>query len=179
MFRSPAQVRCALRSKPVAYAIVIRWSRQARCRFNIRAYPATKSLELLMRSDQPSVIFRRVIELAVGWHGGYCGHCEPCRRGNFFACELGRVTGLTHDGGYAEYMIAHRTALARLPDGLSAVAAAPLVCAGVTTFNALRNSGARAGDTVAILGIGRPWSLGRPVCRKNGIQNSCDRARLR
>ena len=80
--------------------------------------------------------------VGVGWHGGYCGHCDACRRGNFFACRWGRITGLTHDGGYADYMIAHSSALALLPDGLSAIEAGPLVCAGVTTFNSLRHSGA-------------------------------------
>ena len=92
--------------------------------------------------------------VGVGWHGGYCGHCEPCRRGNFFACVWGQVTGITYDGGYADYMIAHQSALALLPEELSAVEAGPLVCAGVTTFNSLRNSGARPGETVAVLGLG-------------------------
>ena len=106
----------------------------------------------------------------VGWHGGYCGRCDACRRGNFFACVLGRVTGLTHDGGYAEFMIADATAIARIPDGLSAVDAAPLVCAGVTTFNALRNSGARPGDTVAVLGLGGLGHLGVQFAAKMGFR---------
>jgi D-arabinose 1-dehydrogenase-like Zn-dependent alcohol dehydrogenase len=80
--------------------------------------------------------------VGVGWHGGYCGRCEPCRRGQFFACVTGPpVTGISHDGGYGDYMIAPVTSLARVPDGLSAEEAAPLMCAGLTTFNALRNSG--------------------------------------
>ena len=106
----------------------------------------------------------------VGWHGGYCGRCDACRRGNFFACILGRVTGITHDGGYAEFVIADATALARIPKGLSAVDAAPLVCAGVTTFNALRNSGARPGDTVAILGLGGLGHLGVQFAAKMGFR---------
>lgn len=108
--------------------------------------------------------------VGVGWHGGYCGHCDPCRRGDFFACLAGRVTGLTHDGGYADYMIAHWTALALLPEGLSAIECGPLVCAGVTTFNALRNSGARSGDTVAILGIGGLGHLGVQFAAKMGFR---------
>jgi D-arabinose 1-dehydrogenase-like Zn-dependent alcohol dehydrogenase len=92
--------------------------------------------------------------VGVGWNGGYCGHCEPCRRGEFFACQNGQTTGVTYDGGYADYMIAPASAVALRADGLSPVEAAPLVCAGVTTFNALRNSGARPGDIVAILGAG-------------------------
>jgi alcohol dehydrogenase/propanol-preferring alcohol dehydrogenase len=108
--------------------------------------------------------------VGVGWHGGYCGHCNACRRGDFFACSWGRITGLTHDGGYADYMIAHSSALALLPEGLSAIEAGPLVCAGVTTFNALRHSGARPGDTVAILGIGGLGHLGVQFAAKMGFR---------
>jgi D-arabinose 1-dehydrogenase-like Zn-dependent alcohol dehydrogenase len=92
--------------------------------------------------------------VGVGWHGGYCGHCDYCRRGEFFACVTGQVTGITFDGGYAEYMIAPASAVARMPAELPPVEAAPLMCAGITTFNALRNSGARPGDVVAVLGLG-------------------------
>jgi D-arabinose 1-dehydrogenase-like Zn-dependent alcohol dehydrogenase len=106
----------------------------------------------------------------VGWHGGYCGRCGACRRGNFFACVLGRITGVTHDGGYAEYVLADATAVARIPDGLSAVDAGPLVCAGVTTFNSLRNSSARPGDTVAILGLGGLGHLGVQFAAKMGFR---------
>ena len=108
--------------------------------------------------------------VGVGWHGGYCGHCAACRRGDFFACQSGRITGLTYDGGYAEYMIALPSALAFLPEGLSAIEAGPLVCAGVTTFNALRNSGARADETVAILGIGGLGHLGVQFAAKMGFR---------
>jgi D-arabinose 1-dehydrogenase-like Zn-dependent alcohol dehydrogenase len=92
--------------------------------------------------------------VGVGWNGGYCGHCDPCRRGDFFACVTGQITGITSDGGYAEYLIAPASAVARMPAELSPVEAAPLMCAGLTTFNALRNSGARPGDVVAVLGLG-------------------------
>ena len=108
--------------------------------------------------------------VGVGWHGGYCGHCNACRHGDFFACQSGRITGLTHDGGYADYMIAHSSALALLPEGLSAIEAGPLVCAGVTTFNALRNSGAQPGETVAILGIGGLGHLGVQFAAKMGFR---------
>src|SRR5258708_3567727 len=108
--------------------------------------------------------------VGVGWHGGYCGRCDACRRGNFFACVLGRITGLTYDGGYAEFMIADATAIARIPDGLSAVDAAPLVCAGVTTVNSLRNSGARPGDTAANLGLGGLGHLGVQFAAKMGFR---------
>src|ERR1700726_808523 len=89
--------------------------------------------------------------VGIGWHGGNCGHCDPCRRGNFFACTVSLLTtGISFDGGYAEYMVAPAQALASVPDGISSVESAPLMCAGITTFNALRNSGARAGDLVAV-----------------------------
>jgi D-arabinose 1-dehydrogenase-like Zn-dependent alcohol dehydrogenase len=108
--------------------------------------------------------------VGIGWHGGYCGHCEPCRRGNFFACQWGQVTGITYDGGYADYMVAHSSALALLPEDLSAVEAGPLVCAGVTTFNSLRNSGARPNDVVAVLGLGGLGHLGVQFAAKMGFK---------
>ena len=106
----------------------------------------------------------------VGWNGGYCGHCDPCRRGNFFACVNGQTTGVTYDGGYAEYMVAPASAIALVPKGLSAVDASPLLCAGVTTFNALRNSGARGGDVVAVHGLGGLGHLGVQYSAKMGFR---------
>ncbi len=108
--------------------------------------------------------------VGVGWHGGQDGRCEACRRGEFFACRLHLATGVSSDGGYAEYMIARAEAVARFPEGLSPVESAPLVCAGVTTFNALRNSGARPGDLVAILGIGGLGHLGVQFAAKMGFR---------
>lgn len=106
----------------------------------------------------------------VGWHGGNCGACNACRRGNFFACETEtRITGVTTDGGYADFMIARSESLAAVPDKLSAEEAAPLMCAGVTTFNCLRNSGAVPGDTVAILGLGGLGHLGVQFAAKMGF----------
>jgi D-arabinose 1-dehydrogenase-like Zn-dependent alcohol dehydrogenase len=92
--------------------------------------------------------------VGVGWHGGHCGHCDRCRRGDFVTCRKLRIPGIAYDGGYADYMIAPAHALAAIPGDLDAEAAAPLLCAGITTFNALRHSGARPGDVVAVLGIG-------------------------
>lgn len=93
--------------------------------------------------------------VGVGWHGGNCGYCDACRRGNFFACQtFTDITGITSDGGYADYMIARAEALAEVPDELSPAEAAPLMCAGVTTFNSMRNSGARPGELAAVLGLG-------------------------
>jgi D-arabinose 1-dehydrogenase-like Zn-dependent alcohol dehydrogenase len=98
--------------------------------------------------------------VGVGWHGGHCFVCDACRRGDFMNCAQFQITGISSDGGYAEYMIARHESLARFPDGLDAVEAAPLLCAGITTFNALRNSGARPGDRVAVQGIGGLGHLG-------------------
>jgi D-arabinose 1-dehydrogenase-like Zn-dependent alcohol dehydrogenase len=109
------------------------------------------------------------LQVGVGWNGGYCGYCDSCRRGNFFACQTAtQVTGITRDGGYADYMIAAASAVALRPEGLSPVEAAPLMCAGVTTFNALRNSGLRPGDVVAVLGIGGLGHLGVQYAAKMG-----------
>ena len=93
--------------------------------------------------------------VGVGWHGGHCGYCDSCRRGDFVTSQIApQVPGITYDGGYADYMIAPTEALALIPEDLSAVEAGPLMCAGITTFNSLRHSGAQPGDVVAILGIG-------------------------
>jgi D-arabinose 1-dehydrogenase-like Zn-dependent alcohol dehydrogenase len=107
--------------------------------------------------------------VGVGWNGGYCGRCVPCRRGEFFACVTGQVTGVTFDGGYAEYLVAPASAVALMPAGLPPAEAAPLMCAGVTTFNALRNSGARPGDVVAVLGLGGLGHLGVQYAAKMGF----------
>src|SRR4030095_3603706 len=107
--------------------------------------------------------------VGVGWNGGYCGYCESCRRGEFFACVTHQVTGITYDGGYAEYMIAPASAVALMPAELPAIDAAPLMCAGLTTFNALRNAGARPGDTVAVLGLGGLGHLGVQYAAKMGF----------
>jgi D-arabinose 1-dehydrogenase-like Zn-dependent alcohol dehydrogenase len=108
--------------------------------------------------------------VAVGWHGGHCGHCEFCRRGDFLACRYAQVPGISYDGGYADYMITSTEALAMIPKELSAIEAAPLMCAGITTYNALRNSGARVGDVVAILGIGGLGHLGIQFAAKMGFR---------
>jgi len=108
--------------------------------------------------------------VAVGWHGGHDGHCESCRRGDFVTCRYAQIPGISYDGGYADYMIAPTEALAIIPDELSATDAAPLMCAGITTYNALRNSGARPGDVVAILGIGGLGHLGVQFAAKMGFR---------
>jgi D-arabinose 1-dehydrogenase-like Zn-dependent alcohol dehydrogenase len=107
--------------------------------------------------------------VGVGWNGGYCGYCDSCRRGNFFACQTStQATGVTRDGGYADYVLAPFSALATVPQELSAVEAAPLMCAGVTTYNCLRNSGARPGDVVAVIGLGGLGHLAVQFAAKSG-----------
>jgi D-arabinose 1-dehydrogenase-like Zn-dependent alcohol dehydrogenase len=108
--------------------------------------------------------------VGVGWFGGNCGHCEPCRRGWLIDCRNLRVPGIAYDGGYAEAMVAPANALAAMPDELGAADAAPLLCAGVTTFNALRHSGAMPGDVVAILGVGGLGHLGVQFANKLGFR---------
>jgi D-arabinose 1-dehydrogenase-like Zn-dependent alcohol dehydrogenase len=109
--------------------------------------------------------------VGIGWHGGHCGYCDSCRRGDFVTCQVAPQTpGISYDGGYADYMVAPAAALARIPDGLSAIEAAPLMCAGVTTFNALRHSGARPGDTVAVLGVGGLGHLGVQFAARMGFR---------
>jgi D-arabinose 1-dehydrogenase-like Zn-dependent alcohol dehydrogenase len=109
--------------------------------------------------------------VGVGWHGGHCGYCDSCRRGDFVTCQIAFQTpGIAYDGGYADYMIAPAAVLASIPEALSAIEAAPLMCAGVTTFNALRHSGAVPGDTVAVLGIGGLGHMGVQFASKMGFR---------
>jgi D-arabinose 1-dehydrogenase-like Zn-dependent alcohol dehydrogenase len=137
-------------------------------------YPRVPGHEIIGTVDAagPGVVgWQPGQRVGVGWHGGNCGYCDNCRNGDAFACQTETlVTGISHDGGYAEYMIAPTTALARVPDDLTSVEAAPLMCAGITTFNALRNSGARPGEVVAVLGIGGLGHLGVQFAVKLGFK---------
>ena len=108
--------------------------------------------------------------VGVGWHGGHCFICEPCRHGDFINCKVQKITSLHSDGGYAEYMIANAEAVAAMPDDLPADEAAPLLCAGITVYNALRNSAARGGDLVAVQGIGGLGHLGIQYARQLGFR---------
>ena len=138
------------------------------------AYPRVPGHEVVGVIDALGADVARLAvgeRVGVGWNGGWCGRCDPCRRGDFFACRTStRVTGITGDGGYAEYMTAPQEAVARIPDELAAADAAPLLCAGLTTFNALRNSGARGGDVVAVLGLGGLGHLGVQYAAKMGFR---------
>jgi alcohol dehydrogenase, propanol-preferring len=108
--------------------------------------------------------------VGVGWHGGHCFTCNACRRGQFINCEKAKITGITHDGGYAELMVTPWEACARIPEELAAADTGPLLCAGITTYNSLRNSGARPGDTVAVQGIGGLGHLAIQYARRMGFR---------
>ena len=108
--------------------------------------------------------------VGLGWHGGHCFTCNACRKGLFINCEKAKVTGITHDGGYAEYVVVPAESIARVPDGMDMAEVGPLLCAGVTTYNALRNVGARPGDTVAVQGIGGLGHLGIQYAAKMGFR---------
>jgi D-arabinose 1-dehydrogenase-like Zn-dependent alcohol dehydrogenase len=107
--------------------------------------------------------------VGVGWYGGHCGRCEPCRRGDLVACQNALIPGITYDGGYADYIVVPDEAVAAVPDSFKSAEAAPLLCAGITTFNSLRNTGAKPPDTVAILGLGGLGHLGVQFAAKMGF----------
>jgi D-arabinose 1-dehydrogenase-like Zn-dependent alcohol dehydrogenase len=136
-------------------------------------YPRVPGHEIAGRIDaigSDVTLWKPGQRVGVGWHGGHCFECEPCRRGDFINCKLEKITGIHFDGGYAEYMIVGSEAVASMPDDLTADDAAPLLCAGITVFNVLRNSGARAGDTVAVQGIGGLGHLGIQYARQMGFR---------
>ena len=108
--------------------------------------------------------------VGVGWHGGHCFTCDPCRRGQFVLCKFEKITGISYDGGYAEYVVVPAEAVAAMPDDLPADEAAPLLCAGITVFNAMRHAGATAGDLVAVQGIGGLGHLGIQYARQMGFR---------
>jgi len=136
-------------------------------------YPRVPGHEIAGRIDAIGdnvTAWQRGQRVGVGWHGGHCFVCEYCRRGDFAMCVNRKVTGIDFDGGYAEYLIAPASVLAAIPDELPAEEAGPFMCAGVTVFNALRNSGARAGDVVAVHGIGGLGHLGVQYARRMGFK---------
>ena len=108
--------------------------------------------------------------VGVGWHGGHCFQCDTCRRGDFILCQFEKVTAIHFDGGYAEYVVVPAEAVAAIPEELPADQAAPLMCAGITVYNSLRNAGARAGDLVAVQGIGGLGHLGIQYARQMGFR---------
>lgn len=135
-------------------------------------YPRVPGHEIAGRVDAvgPDVTqWKPGQRVGVGWHGGHCFQCEPCRVGDFINCKYEKITALSFDGGYQEYMVAPAEAVALMPDEIPADEAAPLLCAGITVFNGLRNSGARVGDLVAVQGIGGLGHLGIQYARQMGF----------
>lgn len=136
-------------------------------------YPRTPGHEIagVIKEVGSGVLHFKVGDrVGVGWFGGNCGQCASCRRGDLLMCVRQMVPGITYDGGYAEYMVAPISALAKIPTALNDVEAAPLLCAGITTFNAIRNSGVKMGDTVAILGIGGLGHLAVQFASRAGFE---------
>jgi D-arabinose 1-dehydrogenase-like Zn-dependent alcohol dehydrogenase len=165
---APGQVRIAVEACGICHSDAITkegW-------FPIQ-YPRTPGHEVVGRID---AVGSGVSEwklgqhVGVGWHGGHCGQCTPCRSGDFVTCERQQICGISYDGGYAEYMVAPQEALARIPEGMTSEDAAPLLCAGVTTFNSLRNMGASPGDVVAVQGVGGLGHLALQYARKLGFR---------
>ena len=183
--------RCSVRqrgmsayvSRPVACAIRIRRRWKEHCRSNGRGWPgheAVGRIDLIGEGVEGWVVGQRV---GVGFLGGSCGYCGYCRDGDIVNCINQGYTGVQHDGGYAEVMITKASGLMAVPDALSSIDAAPLLCAGLTTFSALRNSPARAGDLVAVFGVGGLGHLGVQYARRMGfevvaIDRGGDRAEL-
>ena len=137
------------------------------------AFPRVPGHEVVGRIDELGkgvTSWEEGLRVGVGWTGGHCFECGPCRQGDFVGCANGKITGISHDGGYAEFMVARAESLARVPDRLDPMEAAPLLCAGLTTFNALRRSVARPGDLVAVQGIGGLGHLGVQIAAKSGYR---------
>jgi D-arabinose 1-dehydrogenase-like Zn-dependent alcohol dehydrogenase len=136
-------------------------------------YPRVPGHEVAGRVDavgEDVSLWKTGQRVGVGWHGGHCFICDACRRGDFILCQNEKITAIHFDGGYAEYMIVPQEAVAAMPDDLPADEAAPLLCAGITVFNALRNCGARSGDLVAVQGIGGLGHLGIQYARQMGFR---------
>jgi len=136
-------------------------------------YPRVPGHEIAGRIDAIGsnvTLWKPGQRVGLGWHGGHCFECDPCRRGDFVNCRFEKITAISFDGGYQEYMVAPAEAVAAMPDDLPAAEAAPLLCAGITVYNALRNSGARAGQLVAVQGIGGLGHLGIQYARQMGFR---------
>ncbi len=137
------------------------------------AFPRIPGHEIAGRVDAVGAnvkTWKKGDRVGVGWHGGHCFECDACRKGLFINCQNGQITGISFDGGYAEYAVVPQAAVARIPEKLDAADAGPLLCAGITTYNALRNSGARPGDTVAVQGIGGLGHLAIQYAAKMGFR---------
>ena len=169
--RSPGGDRFASRWRPAGFAIATS-SRRKAC-FPDCSSHALRATEISGRIDALGAgvaQWKNGQRVGVGWHGGHCFVCEWCRRGDFILCVNGKITGIHFDGGYGEYTIVPAEAVASVPDELSSEEAGPLLCAGITVFNAMRNSGTRPGDLVAVHGIGGLGHLGVQYARQMGFR---------
>jgi D-arabinose 1-dehydrogenase-like Zn-dependent alcohol dehydrogenase len=140
--------------------------------FPFISYPRVPGHEIIGTIDavgEEVVPWKVGQRVGIGWFGGNCGYCEPCRRGDLVACRNLLIPGITYDGGYADYVVVPAEAVAAVPDSLKSAEAAPLLCAGITTFNSLRNTGAKPPDTVAVLGLGGLGHLGVQFAAKMGF----------
>src|SRR5258706_7354040 len=155
---------CRSDSATVEGILPIQWPR-------VPGHEAVGRIDAIGEDVQGWAVGQRV---GVGFLGGSCGYCEYCRDGDLVSCRNQEYTGIHHDGGYAEVMIAKASGLVSIPDDLSSPGAAPLLCAGITTFSALRNAPAKAGDLVAVLGIGGPWRLALPYTRPPRVSGAAD-----
>ena len=124
-------------------------------------------IDALGADVRPWTVGQRV---GVGWHGGHCGYCVSCRKGDFVTCRNQKICGISYDGGYAQYMVAPTEALVSIPEELEAAEAGPLLCAGITVFNSLRHAGALPGDVVAVLGVGGLGHLAVQFAAKMGYK---------
>lgn len=136
---------------------------------NYPRVPGHEVIGLIEKVGEGVIPWKSGQRVGIGWYGGHCGRCEPCRRGDLVACQNALIPGVTYDGGYADYIVVPAAALAAVPDSLKSAEAAPLLCAGITTFNSLRNTGAKPPDTVAILGLGGLGHLGVQFAAKMGF----------
>lgn len=132
--------------------------------------PGHEVVGIVQEIGEEVKMWKKGQRVGVGWHGGHCFECDPCRRGDFINCQNARVSGISYDGGYAEFMVAPQEAIAAIPDELTSAEAAPLLCAGITVYNALRNSGIKPGDVVAIQGIGGLGHLAVQYAVKMGMR---------
>lgn len=137
-------------------------------------YPVIPGHEVVGIVEQTGTLaasyWKRGQRVGVGWHGGHCGQCQACRRGDFWHCEHVLTTGLSRDGGYAEYLVAQSNVLVPVPDGFAPEEAAPILCAGNTVYSALKNSGAKGGDLVGVIGMGGLGHLAVQIARNLGFK---------
>lgn len=164
----PGQVRIAVEACGICHSDAI--TKEGYMPIQYPRVPGHEVVGHLDKAGAGVIAWKVGQHVGVGWHGGHCGQCSACRVGDFLTCTTHQVCGISYDGGYAEYLVVPQEALAAVPEGMSAADAAPLLCAGVTTFNSLRHMDARPGDVVAVQGIGGLGHLGIQYAHKLGFR---------